>query len=85
MVFIEYKVILNYFNLIDMLSAIGGISKTLGAVTGTIGFLFIVQFVAQLAGVIHRKEKEQLRMFKIKKMTPYVPHIIDKINILAEV
>ena len=85
MKFIEYKVIMSYFNLADMLSAIGGISKTLGAVTGSIGFLFIVQFVAQLSGVIRRKEKEQLRMFKIKKMMLYVPYIINKINVLAEV
>ena len=58
MKFIEFNIIMKYFNLLDMLSAIGGISKTLGAVTGSIGFLFIVQFVAQLSGVINRKEKE---------------------------
>ena len=56
--FIEFKTIMSYFNLIDMISAIGGISQTLGFVTGYIGFLFIVQFVAQLTGIIHRKEKE---------------------------
>ena len=74
--FIQYNYRLEYFNLNDLFAKLGGISASVSLGVGSIGFIFIIQYVAQLSGIIHRKEKENLRLFKIKRMTRYVPLII---------
>ena len=62
------------------MSQLGGIGVTVqGAVAG-LGFIFIVQYMLQLSGVIHRQKKRKYRLIKINKMVKYIPMIIDRIE-----
>jgi hypothetical protein len=57
MSFVQYNRYFTYYVVSDIIAAIGGISATIGAALGAVGILFVVQFSAQLAGVVHRKQK----------------------------
>lgn len=41
----------------DLVSQLGGIGALVSSGVGAIGFIFIVQYIAQLSGVIHRQKK----------------------------
>ena len=55
--FVENVYTFTYFNLMDLVSQLGGIGALVSSGVGAIGFIFIVQYIAQLSGVIHRQKK----------------------------
>jgi hypothetical protein len=59
----------------DLVSQLGGIGATVQLGVGAIGFIFIVQYIAQLTGVIHRKKKEKYRMLKMTRLEKHIPAV----------
>ena len=53
---------------------------TINAAVGSIGFIFLIQYFAQISGIIHRKSKHSRRKFIIKTRMKQIPTIVDKIN-----
>ena len=49
----------------DLVSQLGGIGASISISVGSLGFIFVIIFAAQLTGVIHRKEKEKHRKYQI--------------------
>ena len=78
--FMQYSYIDTYINIVDVIQALGGIGATIGLLTGYIGFIFIIQYNAQLSGIISRKEKQKYRRFKIKELLKLMPKVIENIE-----
>jgi len=66
--FIQEDVIRTYFNLEDLFAKLGGIGATLGILLKSFSAFFMIEFAILINGVIRRKQKEKLRLFKIKSM-----------------
>jgi len=71
--FVQEDIVMKYFNIEDMLTKIGGITATINIALGFLGLYFMVQFHFAICEVIHRKEKETLRLFEIKIMKKQMP------------
>jgi hypothetical protein len=83
--FIQYSYTDTYVNIVDVVTALGGIGATISLLTGYIAFLFIIQYNAQLSGVITRKEKDKYRRFKVKQLLKFMPQVRERIQELHSV
>ena len=79
MSFVENVYLFTYYNVMDILSQLGGISATVSVGVGALVPIFIIQYIAQLSGVIHRRKKEKYRMLKVNRLTKHIDEVEEKI------